>query len=189
MKTGILYDSSEPESRILYDRIRAEADGASGEVAVIDVAEGKSAACICCFKCWTKTPGHCILPRDGGTSFPEKFWDAKYIVIVSRITWGGFSAPVKSYLDRLIPILHPYFRKVNGEMHHKLRYRSMPIFLAAGYGARSDGEESTFLGYTAATRDQGGFTRPDGTFIVRRETTAVSSADACADWCRKEISI
>ena len=115
MKTGILYDSTEPEARILYERIRAEAERASDEVAVIDAAEGKSAPCICCFKCWTKTPGYCVLPRDGGTAFPEKFWDANCVVIISRITWGGYSASVKSYLDRLIPILHPYFRKVNGE--------------------------------------------------------------------------
>jgi multimeric flavodoxin WrbA len=188
VKTGILYDSSEPESRVLFERIKAESMRVSEEVEVIDASEGKSAACICCFKCWTKTPGRCVLPRDGGTEFPEKFWDAKYVVIISRITWGGFSAPIKSYLDRLIPILHPYFRKVNGEMHHKLRYDSMPVFLAAGYGARTGAEADTFRSYTSAVRDQGGFLYPEGTLIVGQNETAEGVSALCGDWCRKEIS-
>jgi multimeric flavodoxin WrbA len=187
VKTGIVYDSSDAEARALFEVIKAEAGAASEEVAVIDVAANAAAPCICCFKCWTKTPGECILPHDGGTEFAEKFWNAAYVVLISKITWGGYSASVKMYHDRLIPILHPYFRKVNGEMHHQLRYDSLPIFLAAGYGAGSPGEEETFLGYTAATRDQTGVVRPGGTFIVRRGENAAGVAESCAAWAKKEL--
>ncbi len=187
MKTGIVYDSSEPDARVLFERIKAEADAVSDEVAVIDVADGAAAPCICCFKCWTKTPGACVLPRDGGTAFAEKFWNATFVVFISRITWGGYSTSVKMYHDRLIPILHPYFRKVNGEMHHQRRYDTVPVFLAAGYGALTDGEETTFRGYTTATRDQSGSVRPNGTFIVNRGESAMNVADKCGEWIRNEI--
>ena len=184
VKIGIFYDSSEPEARSLYEAVRAAAEKESCTVEAIDVASGKSAACICCFRCWVKTPGECVLPRDAGTEYTEKFWDAAYIVIISRITWGGYSMRIKSFVDRVIPILHPYFRKVNGEMHHKLRYDSFPMYLTVGYGARTEGEEDTFRKYSDANRDQAGYTRRTGTFIVGR----TDAAHECAAWCQKEIT-
>ncbi|HNY17126.1 MAG TPA: NAD(P)H-dependent oxidoreductase [Treponemataceae bacterium] len=188
MKVGILYDSTEPESRALFESVRASAEGLANRIEVIDAGSGTSAPCICCFQCWTKTPGVCVLPRDEGTGFVEKFWDADYLVIISRITWGGYSTRIKSFVDRLIPYLHPYFTIRNGEMHHRFRYDSIPLFLAAGYGARTEGEEATFLEVTEANRDQRGDRLEMGTFIVGRDADAVSAAGACGEWLAKEIT-
>lgn len=189
MKIGILYDSSEAEARLLFDRVSRESTSRAEEVAVIDVAEAASAPCVCCFQCWTKTPGICVLKRDGGTTLSEKFWDARYVILISRITWGGLSVRVKLYLDRLIPILHPYFRKVNGEMHHQLRYDSFPIFLAAGYGARTKGEEETFRAYTSAIRDQGGDARARGTFVASGDRPLDAAIAECGAWFAEEVAL
>lgn len=188
MKVGILYDSSEPEARVLHDAIRSEAEKMTADVLSIDTASDKAAPCIGCFGCWIRTPGVCVLRNDGGTDLVAKIWDADYLVFVSRITWGGYSARVKSYADRILPVLHPYFRKVNGEMHHRLRYGKLPVFLAAGYGAKTEAEEETFFEYAASHRDQGGITRASGTFIARRSGDEKSNASACAAWCAKEIA-
>jgi hypothetical protein len=59
---------------------------------------------------------------------------------------------IKTVADRLLPLLHPDFRRVNGEMHHRMRYCRMPRLLAVGYGGRTVAEEETFLRYTAAHR-------------------------------------
>lgn len=188
MKIGILYDSTEPESRALYEAIHATATRSCDRVETIDAAPGQAPACINCFQCWIKTPGECGLPRDRAIEFPDRFWDADFVVIVSRILWGGYSTRVKLYLDRLLPILHPYFARRNGEMHHKLRYGRLPVFLAAGYGARTAGEEETFSVLAASNRDQGPAGLNHTHFLVGLGDDAAAKASACGEWLSKEIS-
>jgi multimeric flavodoxin WrbA len=183
-----LYDSTEPESRALYDAVRGVAEKTCDSVATIDAAPGLAPPCINCFHCWIKTPGECVLPRDRATEFPDRFWDADFVVIVSRILWGGYSTRVKLYLDRLLPILHPYFEKRNGEMHHKLRYGRQAVFLAVGYGARTTGEEETFSVLAASNRDQGPAGRNYGHFLVGLGENPRDKAASCAEWLSKEIS-
>lgn len=187
MKIGILYDSSEPESRALYERALAVIERKAERIEKIDVSQAVSAPCICCFQCWSKTPGACVLPRDGGTQYVERFWDADYLFVISRVQWGGYSTRIKSYIDRLIPGLHPYFTKRNGEMHHKFRYDSIPLFLAAGYGARTAVEEETFRDFIASNRDQRGTVRESGTFVVGAVKDTARLAEDCALWLESEL--
>ncbi len=188
MKIGILYDSTEPESRALYAAVLEAATRSSDRVETLDAAPGLAPACINCFQCWIKTPGECVLPRDRAIEFPDRFWDADYLVIVSRILWGGYSTRVKLYLDRILPILHPYFQKRNGEMHHRLRYGRLPVFLAAGYGARTAGEEGTFRALAASNRDQGPTGRDNTHFLVGVGENAAEKAASCGEWLSKEIA-
>ncbi len=187
MKVGIVYDSSDCVSRSVFERVSETAREEFERVDVVDVAAGASAPCIGCFNCWVKTPGVCALPRDEGTGFAEKFWDSRYVVIVSRIQWGGYATGIKLFLDRIIPILHPYFQKVCGEMHHRFRYDAFPEFLAVGHGARSSGERETFRGYVSATRTQGGFrSTSGGSFVIEGSELSNESLDACGAWFLEE---
>lgn len=188
MKIGILYDSTEPDSRALFEATHEAATRSADRVAVIDAAPGLAPPCINCFQCWIKTPGECVLPRDSTIEFRDQFWDADYLVIVSRILWGGYSTRVKLYLDRILPILHPYFQKRNGEMHHRLRYGRLPVFLAAGYGARTAGEEETFRVLAASNRDQGPGKRNHTHFLVGLGENPHEKAGACGEWLSKEIA-
>ncbi len=188
MKIGILYDSTEPESRALYDAVFRVAEKASDRVVTVDAASGSAPACINCFQCWIKTPGTCVLPHDREVEFTDQFWDAEYLVIVSRILWGGYSTRVKLYLDRVLPVLHPYFQKRNGEMHHRLRYGRLPVFLAAAYGARTPGEEATFRALAASNRDQGPSGRDHGHFLVGVGENTADRAAACGEWLSMEIA-
>lgn len=187
MKIGFLYDSTEAESRALYEAALGAAKAGEDEVVTLDAASAAVPPCINCFQCWYKTPGECVLPRDKNTEFADRFWDADFVVVVSRIQWGGYSTRVKLYIDRLLPIVHPYFAMRNGEMHHKLRYGRIPLMLSVGYGARSAGEEATFRSISDANRDQGWKRRERETFIVRSGESAGDQASACRDWLIKEI--
>ena len=129
-----------------------------------------------------------LAAAEGKADRIEKFWDADCLLIISRVRWGGYTTPIKSYIDRLIPGLHPYFTKRNGEMHHKFRYGSIPLMLAVGYGAASPGEVATFRAYTQANRDQRGTTRDTGTFIVERDSGVTpGAAGECARWLESEL--
>ena len=95
-----------------------------------------------CFGCWLKTPGKCVI-NDRCTDIPEKLSECNELVIVTPITYGGYSAAVKAVIDRSIPYILPYFRIVNGEMHHKLRYKNTLKIKAYFYGDCDCEEQET----------------------------------------------
>ncbi|WP_051204312.1 flavodoxin family protein [Butyrivibrio sp. VCD2006] len=98
--------------------------------------------CVGCFGCWLKTPGECVL-KDGYNHMGELIHKADEVVIMSRYTYGGFSSSVKSILDRSIGYILPFFRMVNGEMHHKPRYPEIkPLrFVFRGTGLTEEDKE------------------------------------------------
>jgi len=48
------------------------------------------------------------------------------VIVISQLVFGGLSPNIKAIFDRSIGFVLPYFREVNGEMHHKLRYAQSP---------------------------------------------------------------
>ncbi len=184
MKTAVLYDSGDAESVRLFSFFLSFLSGPGKRFETVDVAADALKPCIGCFGCWVKTPGNCILNADGGSEFLRTIFDADHLVILSRITWGTYSTSIKGYCDRMLPLLHPYFRKLNGEMHHKLRYGKLPRILAVGFGARNGAEEETFKRYTESHRNNTGEVDANGTFICNEK----NGADACGEWLLKEIA-
>ncbi len=184
MKTAILYDSADTESARLFSLFSSSLSGPGKRFETVDAASDALKPCIGCFGCWVKTPGHCIHTADGGTGYLRKIFDADHLVILSRITWGTYSVTVKGYCDRMLPLLHPNFRKLNGEMHHRLRYGKLPRILAVGFGARSDAEEETFKRYTESHRNNTGEVDANGTFVCNEE----NGTEACREWLVKETA-
>ena len=64
------------------------------------------------------------------------------VVLLSPITFGGYSSELKKALDRSIGIVSPFFTRIHGEVHHKPRYARYPVLLAIGVTADSDPEEA-----------------------------------------------
>ena len=186
MKTIIIYDSSDSQALKVREVLSRVCLVGSTSLESIDVSKEKLKSCIGCFGCWVRTPGICVHTKDFGTAFLSKIFDADQILILSHITWGGYSPGIKAYTDRLLPLLHPYFTKRNGEMHHKLRYRSMPVLHAVGFNARTTEEEQTFVRYADAHRDNMDSGNGTGTFIWKTENSEEAQAAACAAWYLKE---
>jgi multimeric flavodoxin WrbA len=189
MKIVILYDSSDSEGETVKTTLSQVCAFPGTSLELIDVAKETLKPCIGCFGCWIRTPGICVHTKDKGQEFLSKVLLADYTLFVSRITWGGYSLPVKAYADRLLPLLHPYFEKRNGEMHHKMRYGKMPSLLAVGFGAKSAGEEKTFGKYTDAHRDNLADRAATGTFIWNSGNSGdgYTNEARCAAWFSKEI--
>lgn len=76
--------------------------------------------CMGCFGCWVKTPGQCVI-KDSASDLPRLITESREVSIISPILYGGFSKNIKSALDRSIGYILPYFRIIDGEMHHQLR--------------------------------------------------------------------
>lgn len=101
--------------------------------------EEKIATCIGCFGCWLKTPGVCIL-KDKGQEIAKKVIQADLVVMLTPITFGGYSYQLKKMVDRLIPNILPFFTRIGGEIHHQPRYDKNPDMLVIGYLPQPDAE-------------------------------------------------
>jgi multimeric flavodoxin WrbA len=67
------------------------------------------------------------------------------VIFLSEICYGGYSYDIKSFLDRSIPNILPFFEIVNDEMHHEMRYERFPYIITIGYGAYTAEERQTFI--------------------------------------------
>lgn len=78
--------------------------------------------CMGCFGCWIKTPGRCVV-NDRCRDIPLYIAKCDEMILISPVLFGGYSESIKAVIDRSIPYILPYFRIVDGEMHHKMRYK------------------------------------------------------------------
>lgn len=95
------------------------------------------AACLGEFKCWVKTPGTCVCADDGRT-VAETMIGSDVVVLLTRVTFGGYSSTLKKALDRLLPLLSPFFTLIDGETHHKPRYGQYPALIGVGIHPEPD---------------------------------------------------
>jgi multimeric flavodoxin WrbA len=83
--------------------------------------------CTGCFGCWVKTPGICVIDDDS-REINRQSIQADFILWASPLVMGFPTYHLKKKLDRSIPLIHPYFEMVNGEVHHLPRYEKYPLF-------------------------------------------------------------
>ena len=141
MKAVILNGSNEDENLLNnWEKLIIEIlDNQGWQVETFELRNKKLATCIGCFGCWIKTPGECIL-KDEGIDICKAVAKSDLLVLLTPLTFGGYSFELKKMMDRLIPNLLPLFTKINGEMHHKTRYEKKPKLLAIGYNFQHDDE-------------------------------------------------
>lgn len=95
--------------------------------------KGEIHGCVGCFGCWTRTPGECVI-KDGYERVGSMIGHADELILVSRCCFGSVSPFVKTCQDRGLSFIHPDFRIVGGEMHHKQRYQNRLTMSAHLYG-------------------------------------------------------
>ena len=100
------------------------------------------AHCQGCFECWTTTPGLCKTEGDAGREITAALIKSDLLVILTPVTFGGYSSEIKKVMDRIICLVLPFFRRVEGEVHHSRRYPSYPAMAAIGVLGAPDEEQA-----------------------------------------------
>ena len=100
------------------------------------------AHCQGCFECWTTTPGLCKTDGDAGREITAALIKSDLLVILTPVTFGGYSSEIKKVMDRIICLVLPFFRRVEGEVHHSRRYPSYPALAAIGVLGAPDEEQA-----------------------------------------------
>ncbi len=117
---------------------------ASWGVRTIAVPEMDISPCRGCFQCWVRTPGICVID-DAGRAVAEAWIRSDVVVLFTPVTFGGYSAILKKAIDRVIPILSPFFMKIRGEVHHKPRYEKYPALIGIGVLPYRDDESAALF--------------------------------------------
>lgn len=90
------------------------------DIRYFDLSSLKIANCMGCFGCWTKTPGRCVI-RDDATQIYPCIAQSETVLYVSRLAYGGYDTPMKTMLERAIPVQQAFIRIHQGETHHVQR--------------------------------------------------------------------
>ncbi len=94
--------------------------GAGAEVDLYYLRKLTIKPCIACLKCWTKTPGKCII-RDDMDELLPKIKDADIIVFATPLYWDGVTGLMKMFMDRMTPLGKPYLEIIDGRSRHPVR--------------------------------------------------------------------
>ena len=113
------------------------------DVRMVNIAEARVANCVGCFGCWTKTPGECVIRDDAVNVYPL-IAQSDEVLYVSKVKFGGYDTPMKTMLERAIPVQQAFIRLVNGETHHVQRAVAPKRATIVGYGALSNREKDLF---------------------------------------------
>lgn len=138
-------ESSCNSDNSLCTRISAIARESGKETDVVELNGDEIKPCRGCYRCWIKTPGLCAVTGDRAAAVLGQMARSDAVVFLSKITYGGYSYDIKSFLDRSIPVISPFFDFAGGEMHHKKRYDRLPYMISVGYGDFTPREKQTFI--------------------------------------------
>jgi multimeric flavodoxin WrbA len=111
--------------------VTAELSGRGWEWDTLTPRDMKIGPCSGCFGCWTKRPGMCV-QEDDVHLLCSSTMASDLLLIVSPLTFGGYSSETKKAMDRVIGLISPFFMAVNGEVHHRPRYDRFPAMAALG---------------------------------------------------------
>ncbi|MGD2124948.1 MAG: SCP2 sterol-binding domain-containing protein [Desulfobacteraceae bacterium] len=108
---------------------------AGAELEVVNLRKKTVKNCIGCFTCWTKTPGVCIHKDDMTNELYPKWLESDLVVYATPLYYFGVNATMKTFIERTLPILQPFFEKREGRTAHPLRdkYPAIVMLSVAGF--------------------------------------------------------
>lgn len=173
--TAILLDGSNGNYAVL-ESVHHALLTAFKRCEVVNLAESYILPCMGCFACWVKTPGVCV-KDDDGRRIAQQVMQSELIVLVTPVTFGGYSSTLKRMVDALIQTISPFFRQVKGEVHHQQRYSRYPALLAIGIMPKPDSESEAIFRQLVA-RNAVNFHAPNHQTVVMGTDAASPAAQA-----------
>ena len=134
MKALILDGSSkaDPTAESVYLALEAESLERGWEVEHVLLREQKIGSCAGDYVCWIRTPGVCNIDDDN-RRIARAAANSDLLVFLTPVTFGGYSSTLKRAVDHLMQNSLPFFKLVEGEIHHPQRYEQPPNLLVIGW--------------------------------------------------------
>jgi multimeric flavodoxin WrbA len=115
------------------------------QVDAVRLRDKDIADCLGCFGCWVKEPGECVV-KDDAIEVAKLFNTSDAVVLLTPVTFGGYSYHLKKAIDRSLCFSLPFFVKIEGETRHPRRYDVQQTLVVIGLLPRRDGEAQATFG-------------------------------------------
>lgn len=109
----------------IADAIGAALHDAGVAGPVHHLAHERFAPCQGCWQCWIETPGECKTHDDANEVMADTI-GSDAVLWTTAPVFGCWDPFTKAALDRSIGLLSPFFRREEGETHHRRRYHHYP---------------------------------------------------------------
>jgi multimeric flavodoxin WrbA len=114
------------------------------EVEHVLLRQRKIGNCAGDFFCWIRNPGLCNIDDDN-RRIAQAVTGCDLLVYLTPVTFGGYSSLLKRMIDHLTQNNLPFFRLVDGEVHHPPRYSYNPKLLVIGWMGIPESVEETIF--------------------------------------------
>jgi multimeric flavodoxin WrbA/putative sterol carrier protein len=111
---------------------------AGAAVETVHLREKTIRNCAGCFTCWTKTPGICLHKDDMTKALFPKWLEADLVVYATPLYHYHMNAAMKTFIERTLPALEPFFREEENRTHHPLRYKHPRVLFLSVAGFPED---------------------------------------------------
>ncbi len=109
------------KTELMLSQLVQGMDDAGAEVETVNLHKKNIKNCIGCFTCWTKTPGICVHKDDMTKEIFPKWLECDVVVYASPLYHFTLNAEMKAFIERTLPVLHPFFKGYEGKTYHPLR--------------------------------------------------------------------
>jgi NADPH-dependent FMN reductase len=116
---------------LFYDHLKTGMEKAGGRVSTVRLAEKNFSPCAGCFKCWTRTLGHCPI-EDDITDLLASIPDYDLLIFATPLYIDGMSGLLKNFIDRTMFLNHPAVLSHKGRCLHPCRFHNMPNLVLLG---------------------------------------------------------
>ena len=125
----------ESKTELMLNSLVEGMRAAKAEVEVVDLRNKTVKYCAGCFSCWTKSPGICIHKDDMTRELYPKWLASDLVVYASPLYHFTVNAAMKTFIERTLPVLEPFFLRNNGRTQHPLRVKTpkMAVLSVAGF--------------------------------------------------------
>ncbi len=107
---------------------------AGATVEVENLHKRKINYCVGCFTCWTKTPGKCIHKDDMSLEIIPRLLSCDLLVLATPLYHYTVNARLKTFIERTLPSVLPFFEKVQGVTSHPMRQETPPVVVLSVAG-------------------------------------------------------
>jgi multimeric flavodoxin WrbA len=143
---------------LLLQQFLAGAEDAGAETETIYLSRKKINYCKGCLNCWLVHPGKCV-QKDDMVEILDKWKGAEMIVYASPVYVDGFTAQMKTMMDRFVTIGQPFIMKRDGHSRHpgnekyRRKDRAKTVLISTcGFG-ETDNFDSIIFHMKAITRN------------------------------------
>lgn len=138
MKVIAINSSARPagqsKTKLMLDHLVEGMREAGAEVEVVELRTKKVNYCIGCLTCWTKTPGVCLHKDDMTAELYPKFLESDLAVLATPLYHFTINAQMKTFIERTLPAIQPFFNESGGKIYHPLRGRHPMIVMLSVAG-------------------------------------------------------